>query len=125
LTVVDEFLDAVDLYTPTPADVLHAWEDAKLSGDKAAEAAFGTLHVFVTQRVVGKNKLDRLGVPETLQVDAALDSIEPVYVPTSVDVLRAWEDGKSSSLDDFTLPVDFRKRCSRPTLKVGQRGFFA
>jgi hypothetical protein len=105
-TVVDEFLDAVDLYTPTPADVLHAWEDAKLSGDKAAEAAFGTLHVFVTNRVVGKNKLDRLGEPGTLQVDAALDLIATEHVPTFVDVLRAWEDGKSRSPDDLPFPPD-------------------
>jgi hypothetical protein len=103
-TVVDEFLDAADLYAPTPTDVLHAWEDAKLSGDKAAEAAFGTLHVFVTNRVVGKNKLDRLGVPATLQADAALDSIE--HIPTSVDVLRAWDDEKSSSSDDLPFPAD-------------------
>jgi hypothetical protein len=69
--MVDEFLDAVDLYAPTPTDVLHVWEDAKLSGDKAAEAAFGTLHVLVTNRVVGKNKLDRLGVPETARTVVA------------------------------------------------------
>jgi hypothetical protein len=48
--------------------------------------------------------MDRGTSTAAIQVDAALDSIE--HLPTSVDMLRAWEDGKSSSSDDLLFPAD-------------------
>jgi hypothetical protein len=65
ITIVDEFLDVVDLYTATPTMVAAAWENAKASGDADAATAFGVLYKFVTNRVVGNNKLDHLSDWET------------------------------------------------------------